>query len=75
MARAAAFASLGLGLLLITLLAWSAAYLSGVYGPVGRGGAIILVLVIALAVPYLLAIPAGELLWLGPRSAPKPPSS
>jgi hypothetical protein len=69
-ARAAAFASLGFGLLLITLLAWSASYLSGIYGPVGRGGAIIMVLVIALAVPYLLAIPVGELLWLGANKTP-----
>ncbi len=70
-ARVAAFVSLGFGLLLIALLAWSASYLAGVYGPVGRGGAIILVLVIALAVPYLLAIPAMELVWLGARPHPK----
>ncbi len=64
-AKTAAFASLGLGLLLIALLVWSASYLSGVYGPVGRGGALIMVLIVALAAPYLVAIPAGELLWLG----------
>lgn len=69
-ARVAAFASLAMGLGLIALLAWSASYLAGVYGPVGRGGAIIMVLVIALAVPYLLALPAGELLWLGARKPP-----
>ena len=67
-ARVAAFASLGLGLLLIALLVWSASYLSGVYGPVGRGGAIIMALIVALAAPYLLAIPVGELLWLGSKS-------
>jgi hypothetical protein len=66
-ARVAAVASLAAGLLLIAILAWTASYLSGIYGPVGRGGAIIMVLVIALAVPYLVALPAGELLWLGPR--------
>lgn len=67
LARAAAFASLGLGLTLIALLVWSASYLSGVYGPVGRGGALIMILIVALAAPYLLAIPVGELLWLGKR--------
>jgi hypothetical protein len=73
-ARIAAMASLGAGLLLIAILAWTASYLSGIYGPVGRGGAIIMVLVIALAIPYLVALPAGELLWLGPRKAPSPKS-
>lgn len=68
-ARVAALASLVVGLLLIAILAWTAAYLSGVYGPVGRGGAIIMALVAALAVPYLVALPAGELLWLGPSPA------
>ena len=74
LAKVAAFASLGLGLLLIALLVGSASYLSGVYGPVGRGGALIMVLVVALAVPYLVALPAGELLWLGkaPPSSAKP---
>jgi len=33
--------------------------------PIGRGGSIIFVLVLALAVPYLVAIPALELVWLG----------
>jgi len=43
----------------------SASYLAGIYGPIGRGGAIIFVLVLALAIPYLVAIPALELVWLG----------
>src|SRR5258706_13440423 len=34
--------SLALGLLLVTTLALTASYLSGIYGPVGRGGALIL---------------------------------
>jgi hypothetical protein len=73
-ARIASMASLGVGLLFIAILAWTASYLSGIYGPVGRGGAIIMVLVIALALPYLVALPAGELLWLGPRKAPASPA-
>jgi hypothetical protein len=66
-ARAAVVASataLAAGLLLVTALALSASYLAGVYGPVGRGGAIIFILVIALAIPYLIALPLLELLGL-----------
>jgi hypothetical protein len=64
-ARVAAAASLAVGLVLIGALAMSASYLAGIYGPIGRGGAIIFVLVLALAIPYLVAIPALELVWLG----------
>lgn len=62
--RAAAAVALVLGLAAVTLLAVAASWLSGVYGPVGRGGAIVLVLCAALALAYLVALPAGELLWL-----------
>src|SRR4051812_49264331 len=69
-ARIASLAALGLGLLLIGVLAVSVSYLNGIYGPVGKGGALILVLVAALALPYLVVLPAAQLLWLGPRGAP-----
>jgi hypothetical protein len=59
--------TLGLGLFFILLLSLSASYLAGVYGPVGRGGAVIFILVLALAVPYLVALPGAELLWLRRR--------
>lgn len=65
-ARAASLVTLALGLALVTALVVAASYLSGIYGPVGRGGALILVLVAALALPYLIAFPAFQLLWLGP---------
>jgi hypothetical protein len=64
MARLAAAASLVLGLLGVAMLGVSASYLMGIYGPVGRGGAVLLVLVAALVVPYLVALPAVELAWL-----------
>ena len=67
-ARAASFVALGLGLALVATVALTASYLSGIYGPVGRGGAIILVLVAALALPYLVVMPAVQLVWLGPRT-------
>jgi len=67
LARIAAFAALGVGMFLVLALGVSASWLAGVYGPVGRGGALLLVLVAALIVPYLLLLPAAQLLWLGPR--------
>jgi hypothetical protein len=67
-ARVASMVTLALGLLLVGTLAFTASYLSGIYGPVGLGGAVILALVAALALPYLVALPAAQLLWLGPRA-------
>src|SRR5689334_1116007 len=58
--------SLVLGILLVATLALTASFLSGVYGPVGRGGALILGLVAALSLPYLVVLPAAQLVWLGP---------
>jgi hypothetical protein len=68
LARAASAVSLALGLFLVSTLALTAGWLSGVYGPVGKGGAIILALVAALALPYLVAVPAVQLVWLRPRA-------
>lgn len=70
-AKVAAAASLAVGLVLVCALAMTASYLAGIYGPVGRGGSILFALVLALAVPYLIAIPVAELVWLG--RAAKPP--
>ncbi len=67
-ARATAFVVLVVGLVFIAGLAVTASYLSGIYGPVGRGGAVILTLVAALAVPYLVVLPAAQLVWLGARA-------
>ena len=66
-ATVAALATLVVGLCLVSTLALTASWLSGVYGPVGRGGAIILILVALLSVPYLVAIPALQLFWMRPR--------
>ena len=57
-------AALVLGLALVTTLALTASYLAGLYGPVGRGGAVILALVAALALPYLVIFPAAQLVAL-----------
>jgi hypothetical protein len=66
-ALVASTVSLVLGLLLITTLALTASYLSGIYGPVGRGGALILSLLAATALPYLVALPVAQLAWLRRR--------
>jgi hypothetical protein len=67
-ARIASAIVLLLGLALVTVLAVTASYLRGIYDQVGLGGAVILVLVAALALPYLVVLPVAELLWLGPNA-------
>jgi hypothetical protein len=69
-ARIVNAALLAIGLVLIVVLAATASYLSNLYGPVGKGGAMVLVFVAVLAVPYLIALPAAQLLYLGPRKSP-----
>ncbi len=61
--------ALALGLFAVTVVAVTASWLSGIYGPVGRGGAIILALVAALALPYLVVLPVVQLVWLRPGKA------
>ncbi len=63
-ARAASAVALALGLFTVTVLAVTASWLAGIYGPVGRGGSIVLALVAALALPYLVALPLVQLVWL-----------
>jgi hypothetical protein len=66
--RAAAAIVLALGLTLFATLALTASWLYGVYGPVGKGGAALFVLVALLVMPYLVVLPAVLLAWVGPRS-------
>jgi hypothetical protein len=66
-ARVAAIVALALGLFAVTVLAVTASWLSGIYGPVGKGGAIVLALVAALVLPYLVVLPVAELAVLQPR--------
>jgi len=67
LARVASVVALSLGLFTVTVLAVTASWLSGVYGPVGRGGAVVLALVALLAVPYVVVLPVVQLVWLRPR--------
>lgn len=68
--RAAAGVVLVLGLALFATLALTASWLYGVYGPVGKGGSALFVLVSLLVFPYLVVLPAVLLAWVGPRSRP-----
>jgi hypothetical protein len=63
-ARVVLWAELLLGTTTASLLAAAAAQLAGSYGPVGAGGAILLVVVALLVLPYLVVFPALQLVWL-----------
>lgn len=52
---------LAIGLLLVTALALTASHLSGLYGPVGAGGAVLLITIALLVLPYLVLLPAAQL--------------
>lgn len=62
--RSLLWVELVVGTLTVSLLALSAAQLAGSYGPVGAGGALLLVTIAALVVPYLVVFPALQLKWL-----------
>jgi hypothetical protein len=64
LARAAAWAVLGGGCLVATLLALTVGHLWGLYGAVGSGGALLMGTIAALVLPYLVGLPALWLAWL-----------
>lgn len=66
--RVGSLTLLGLGLFLIAVAALSAAYLRGIQGDYGRGGVLIMSLVLLLALPYLVVYPALSLLLLHRRA-------
>lgn len=68
-ARGVAVLAAAVGGTLVTALAWSAAHLVGLYGPVGSGGAMLLVSVALLVVPYLVVFPLWAFLALSPPRA------
>ncbi len=74
-ARIAGVMALAMGLFTVTVLALTASWLSGVYGPVGHGGAIVLALVAVLVFPYLVVVPVVQLLWLRPGADTSPMAS
>jgi hypothetical protein len=64
LASVASWVGLVLGLVTVTLLSLSVAHLSGQYGPVGRGGALLMGTIAALVLPYLVGLPLLQLRWL-----------
>jgi hypothetical protein len=62
--RAVLWAELVLGSLCVSLLAGSIAQLWGSYGPVGSGGALLMGTIACLVLPYLVALPVLQLVWL-----------
>ena len=66
--RLAGFVVLAVGLATFAVLVATAGWLGGVYGPVGKAGSAVFVLVAALVFPYLAVLPAALLAWVGPRA-------
>jgi len=64
----AAGVGLVLGLSLFAALVITAFWLKGVYAQTGATGAIVFTLVALLVFPYLVVLPAIELVWIGKRS-------
>jgi len=64
LARVTSWLALLAGAAATTALAWSAAHLAGLYGPVGSGGALLLGTIALLVLPYLVALPAVQLALL-----------
>jgi hypothetical protein len=62
--RVAALVLLVLGLGLLTAFALSVAFLSGIHGPFGAFGSILMGLVVFLIAPYAVVYPAVQLWWL-----------
>jgi hypothetical protein len=63
----AGWAALVAGCALATVLAMTVAHLSGTYGPVGAGGAVLMAVIAALVLPYLVFLPAMQVAWLRAR--------
>jgi hypothetical protein len=66
-ARLVSWMTLGIGLALTAVLVLTASHVAGLYGPIGRGGALILSMVALLVLPYLVAVPALSVHWLSRR--------
>jgi hypothetical protein len=63
-ARAVSVVTLGIGLLVTTLLCMTVGHLVGSYGPVGQGGAVLMLVIALLVLPYMVLLPLLQLSWL-----------
>lgn len=68
----AAWVSFALGLLVLSLVVLSMVFLRGIHGDYGVAGLAVSGLIIALLVPYVVLMPALQLLWLNAQRAEAP---
>ncbi len=75
LARVSAAVALVAGLAFTTALIWTAAYLKGIYGDLGRGASAFFTLMVFTVLPYLVLYPGLALVLLRPKpvaaAAPK----
>ncbi|UJR84084.1 hypothetical protein [Sandaracinus amylolyticus] len=67
-AKIVAGVTLAIGIVVIAALAYTIGNLYGLYGPVGQGGAVLLLVALVLLVPYLVVFPAAQVYFLLPRA-------
>lgn len=63
-----AWASFGLGLLVVSLIVLTMVFLRGIHGDFGVAALAVSSLIVALLVPYILVLPTIELIWLKRQS-------
>ncbi len=71
--RVAAWVSFGIGLLVTSLIVLGMVFLRGILGDYGVAAMAVSGLIVALLVPYVLVLPALELLWLKRASSESRP--
>lgn len=64
--RSVSMITLVIGLALCALLLNTASFLSGAYGTLGKGGSFLFSMGFVLLFPYLIVLPAAQLVWIGP---------
>ena len=69
LARVAAAVTLVVGLAFLTALLWTASYLKGIYGDLGRGASAFFTLMVFTVLPYLIVYPGYALVLLRPTTA------
>jgi hypothetical protein len=69
-ARISSAVAFVVGLAFLTTLLWTASYLKGIYGDLGRGASAFFVLVAFTVLPYLVIYPGAALLLLRPTRPP-----
>ena len=75
LARIASALTLVVGLALLTGLLWSAVYLKGIYGDLGRGASAFFKLIAFTILPYLVIYPGVALFLLRPGAQATPASA